>query len=94
MAIWRPEESVLERPSFQLVEGPGLQALSGRFGGTGGKQVSPGGERLLCQPTVRLVLAFRPSPAPAGPLPGMGWGPPVPHILLLGEQPLKPGSPD
>ena len=27
LAIWRPEESVLERPSFQLVEGPGLQAL-------------------------------------------------------------------
>ena len=38
----RPEESVLERPSFQLVEGPGLQALSGRFGGTRGKAGFPG----------------------------------------------------
>ena len=42
MAIWRLEESVLERPSFQLVEGPGLQALSGRFGGTRGKAGFPG----------------------------------------------------
>ena len=93
---WRPEESVLERHSFQLVEGPGLQALSERFGGHQEESSFPGRRMAALPADSETCSGLQTQPCPCWALPGGGGGggPPVPHILLLGEQPLKPGSPD